>query len=65
MGDVIRETIDLPRGKRVRVVGLEGGETLNVDVYDANGDVVFTEPTREQVAALRDALDRFLSGAVS
>lgn len=65
MDNVIRETIGLPRGKRVRVVGLVGGETLNVDIYDANDDAVFTEPTREQARALRDALNRFLSGVVS
>lgn len=61
MDNVIRETIALPRGKRLRVVGLAGGETLNVDVYDSNDDVVFTEPTRAQVEALRAALDRFLA----
>lgn len=62
MDNVIREATDLGQGKRVRVVGLIGGDSLNVDVYDANGDVVFTSPTREQARALRDLLDRFLSG---
>ena len=64
MDNVIRETIDLDRGKRVRVVGVIGGSSLNVDVYDANGDVVFTEPTAEHARALRDLLDRFLGASL-
>lgn len=61
MGDVIRETINLPRGKHIRVVGLAGGDSLNFDMYDTTGDVVCSEPDREQARRLRDALDRFLA----
>lgn len=52
-------TIQVGRGRTVRVVGQAGADRLNVDIHAA-GDVTCSELTQGEARQLRDALDAFL-----
>lgn len=57
--DAVAERITAQRGREIAVVGVAGGERVNLDIATPD-DIMCSELTRDEARLLRDALTVFL-----